>query len=90
MFTFPNRIRTIREAAAERGRKEPVTENLRSDCATCHKRSEVATATAFFHDRSPGLTASERSNEVERVLRWKGEKYQWGLLQGLMEEQRKK
>jgi hypothetical protein len=90
MFAFPNRIRMIREAAAERGRKEPVTENLRFDCASCHKHSEIVTATAFFHDRPPGLTASERSNEVERVMRWKGEKYQWGLLQGLMEEQLKK
>jgi hypothetical protein len=85
MFAFPNRVRAIREAAAERGRKEPITENLRVDCAACHKRSEIVTATAFFHDRPAGLTAAERSNEIERVMRWKGEKYQWGLLQGLME-----
>jgi hypothetical protein len=90
MFAFPNRVRTIREAAAERGRNEPITENLRFDCASCHKRSEIVTATAFFHDRAPGLTASERSNEVERVMRWKAEKSQWGLLQGLMEQQQKK
>jgi hypothetical protein len=90
IFSFPNRVRMIREAAAERGRRDPITENLRLDCASCHKRSEIASATAFFHDRLPGLTASERSSEVERVIRWKGEKYQWGLLQGLMEEREKK
>jgi len=90
MFDIPNRVRMIREAAAERGRKEPITENLRSDCSSCHKRAEIASTTAFFHNLPPGLTASERANEVERVMRWKGEKYQWGLLQGLMEDAQKK
>jgi hypothetical protein len=88
LFRIPGRVRMLREAAAKRGRKGPVTENLRSDCVACHKRPEVASANAFFHDRSPELTASERANEVERIIRWKGEKYNWGLLQGLMEERR--
>ena len=80
----------IREVAAKRVRKEPITENLRSDCISCHKRPEIVSTNAFFHDRPPGLTASERAGEVERVMRWKGEKYQWGLLQGLTAELPKK
>jgi hypothetical protein len=88
IFNFPGRVRTIREVAAERSRKEPVTENLRLDCVSCHKRPEIASVNAFFHDRPPGLTASERGKEVERIVRWKGEKYNWGLLQGLIEERR--
>jgi hypothetical protein len=90
IFEFPNRVRMIREVAAKRGRKEPITENLRFDCVSCHKRPEIVSTTAFFHDRPPGLTASERANEVERVISWKGEKYQWGLLQGLTEDLQKK
>jgi hypothetical protein len=88
LFDFPSRIRMIRAVAG--GRKELVTENLRFVCASCHKRPELASANAFFHDRPPGLTASERGNEVDRIIRWKGEKYNWGLLQGLIEEQQKK
>jgi hypothetical protein len=90
IFDFPNRVRRIREEAAKRVRKEPITENLRFDCVSCHQRPEIVSTNAFFHDRPPGLTASERANEVERVMRWKGEKYQWGLLQGLTEELPKK
>ena len=90
IFELPNRVRMIHEAVAKRVRKEPITENLRFDCVSCHKRQEIASTTAFFHDRPPGLTASERANEVERVMRWKREKYQWGLLQGLTEELQKK
>jgi hypothetical protein len=90
IFEFPNRVRMIREVAAKRVRKEPITENLRFDCVSCHKRPEIVSTNAFFHDRPPGLTASERADEVERVMRWKGEKYQWGLLQGLTEELQKK
>jgi hypothetical protein len=90
IFEFPNRVRMIREVAAERVRKEPITENLRLDCVSCHKRPEIVSTNAFFHDLPPGLTASERAKEVERVMRWKGEKYQWGLLQGLTEELQKK
>jgi hypothetical protein len=89
IFDFPSRVRMIRAMAANRG-KEPVTENLRFDCISCHKRPELASVNAFFHDRPPGLTASERGKEIERVIRWKGEKYNWGLLQGLIEEQQKK
>lgn len=54
-------------------------------CASCHTRPEMVTATAFIHNQSPELTASERLNEVERILNWKREKYQWGLLEGLTE-----
>jgi len=90
IFEFPNRVRMLREVAVKRARKEPMTENLRFDCISCHERPEIVTATAFFHDRPPGLAASARANEVERVMRWKGEKYQWGLLQGLTEELQKK
>ena len=90
IFEFPNRVRMLREVAVKRARKEPMTENLRFDCISCHERPEIVTANAFFHDRPPGLAASERANEVERVMRWKGEKYQWGLLQGLTEELQKK
>jgi hypothetical protein len=86
IFEFPNRLRIIREAAAKRGREEPITENLRSGCVSCHKHSEIVSTTAFFHDQPAGLTASERANEVERVVSWKREKYQWGLLQGLTED----
>ena len=86
LFELPNRVRMIREVAAKRVRKGPITENLRFDCVSCHKSPEIVSTNAFFHDRSPELTASERANEVQRVLRWKGEKYQWGLLQGLTEE----
>jgi hypothetical protein len=89
-FEFPNRVRMIREVTAKRVRQEPITENLRFDCVSCHKRPEIVSTNAFFHDRPPGLTASERADEVERVMRWKGEKYQWGLLQGLTEELQKK
>lgn len=102
IFDFPSRVRMIRAMAAKRGSKETVTENLRGagetavagirfDCASCHKQpGRIASVESFFHDRPPGLTASERGNEVERVMRWKGEKYNWGLLQGLIEEQQKK
>jgi hypothetical protein len=90
LFEFPNRVRVIREVAAKRVRKEPITENLRLDCVSCHKRAEIVSTTAFFHDQSPGLTASEPANELERILRWKGEKYQWGLLQGLTQELQKR
>jgi hypothetical protein len=90
IFEFPNRVRMIREMAARRVRKEPITENLRFDCVSCHKRHEIVSAIAFFHDRPAELTASERAGEVERIMRWKSEKYQWGLLQGLTEELQKK
>lgn len=85
LFEMPIRVRMLRESAAARERREPVTENLRLICVSCHKRPEMGTTTAFFHNRSPELTASERLNEVERILNWKREKYQWGLLQGLTE-----
>jgi hypothetical protein len=88
LFSIPGRVGALRETVAKRIRKEPVTENLRLDCVVCHKRPEIASASAFFHDRSPELTASERANEVERIIRWKGEKYNWGLLQGLIEERK--
>ncbi len=90
IFDVPNRVRAIRAVAARRMREEPITENVRLDCVSCHKRQEINTATAFFHDRSPGLTASECAHEVERITRWKREKYQWGLLQGLTEDLPKK
>jgi len=90
LFELPNRVRMIREVAAKRVRRESITENLRFECISCHKHPEIVSANAFFHDRPPGLTASERPNEVERVIMWKGEKYQWGLLQGLTEELQKK
>jgi hypothetical protein len=90
IFGFPNRVRMLREAATKRVRTEPITENLRLDCVPCHKRQEVVSTNAFFHDRPPGLTASERASEVERTMRWKREKSQWGLLQGLTEELQKK
>lgn len=89
-FEVPNRVRRLREVASERVRNEPMTQNLRVECISCHKRPEIVTANAFFHDRSPELAASERANEVERVMRWKGEKYQWGLLQGLTEALQKR
>ena len=88
LFSIPGRVRTLRETVAKRSRNEPVSENLRLDCVACHKRPDIVTASAFFHDRSPELTASERGNEVERIIRWKGEKYNWGLLQGLIEERK--
>jgi hypothetical protein len=90
IFEVPNRVRTIRDVATKRLRERPVTENVRFDCVSCHKPHEINTASAFFHDRSPGLTASVCANEVERIMRWKREKYQWGLLQGLTEELPKK
>jgi hypothetical protein len=89
IFEFPNRVRLI-NAAAKRMRKGPITENLRFDCVSCHQRQEIVSTTSFFHDRPPGLTASECANEVERIMRWKEDKYQWGLLQGLTEELPKK
>jgi hypothetical protein len=90
IFEFPNRVRMIHEATAGRVRKEPITENLPFDCVACHKRQEIVSAVAFFHDRPAELTASGRAGEVERIMRWKSEKYQWGLLQGLTEDVQKK
>ena len=90
MFEVPIRVRKLRESAAERARQEPITENLRLTCVSCHKRPEMVCTTAFFHDQSPELTASERVNEVERILNWKRDRYQWGLLQGLTEDQKPK
>lgn len=92
VFELPNKVRTISDAVAKRMRKEPVTENLRSDCVSCHtRRVEIISTNEFFgQDLSPEMIASERANEVGRVVRLKGEKYQWGLLQGLTEVQVKK
>lgn len=90
LFESPVQVRKLRESAAQRARQEPVTENLRSICVSCHQHPEMGSATTFFHDQSPELTAAERVNEVERILNWKRDKYQWGLLQGLTADQRLK
>jgi hypothetical protein len=87
-FKFPNKVRVLREAAAKRSH-EPITENLRFDCIACHTHTGIVTSTAFFHDRSPDLIASDRTSEVERILKWKMDQHQWGLLQGLTEERPK-
>jgi hypothetical protein len=86
VLDLPRSVRQKREAAVKgEGR---VTENLRIGCTSCHTQSGIASVSSFFHDRPPGLTASERGPEVERVIRWKGEKFNWGLLQGLATEPR--
>jgi hypothetical protein len=71
LFESPVQVRKLRESAAQRARQEPITENLRSICVSCHKRPEMGSTTTFFHDQSPELTAAERVNEVERILNWK-------------------
>jgi hypothetical protein len=86
VLDLPRSVRQMREAAVKgEGR---VTENLRIGCTSCHTQSGIASVSSFFHDRPPGLTATERGPEVERVIRWKGEKFNWGLLQGLATEPR--
>ena len=87
VLDLPRSVRQMREAAVKG--EGPVTENLRFGCISCHTRSGIASVSSFFHDRPPGLTASERGPEVERVIRWKGEKFNWGLLQGLATEPRR-
>src|SRR5262249_28500152 len=44
IFNIPGRVGALREAVAKRKRKEPVMENLRLDCISCHKRPDIVTA----------------------------------------------
>ena len=81
VLDLPHAVRLVREAAVKG--EGPVTENLRFGCMSCHTQGGIASVSSFHHDTPPGLTASERGNEVERVIRWKGEKFSWGLLEGL-------
>jgi len=89
VLDLPRSLRRKREADSERRRKEPLTENLRNACINCHLGQGILSVSAFFHDTNPGLTPSERVPEVERIIRWKGEKFNWGLLQGLAREHQK-
>jgi hypothetical protein len=87
VLELPRSVRQMREAAVKG--EDRATENLRIGCISCHTQSGIASVSSFFHDRSPGLTAAQRGPEVERVIRWKGEKFNWGLLQGLATEPRR-
>jgi hypothetical protein len=89
VLDLPRQTRQLREAVSKAGLKGPVTENLRFGCIACHTQSGIASVSNFFHDKVPGLTASERDKEVDRAIRWKGEKFNWGLFEGLTENREK-
>jgi hypothetical protein len=65
-------------------------ERVLGSCRECHSNAGIQSVNSYTHVFADGFrggpVAYERAAETDRIVRWKRERFDWGLLQGLTEQ----